>query len=256
MKRLLSIILLLGLFIACGYSQEEPIPPKRSRAVKVGLFGGFTPGWLSIDVAPINAFLTAGKGAALKDNGVFMTGGAGAAYIMVLPNVRVGGMGLTGVLKSTSLDGSNIRRDANLRVGFGGVTIEYVLPVVERLDISVGAMLGAGGMDLTLRQSNGGNNTWVGEQDLFGKWPDGPASTLYTTPNITRTLSSMCFVWVPAVNIEYSVLGWLGVRLGASYVGMSFPSWDVDGEYELLGVPSDVSGRGFMVQAGIFVGTF
>ena len=238
MKRLISIWLLFALAVTAGLAQEEePIPPKRSRAIKVGLFGGFTPGWLFVDVAPINAFLTGGKGAALKDNGVFMTGGAGAAYIMVLPNVRVGGVGMTGALKSTALDLHNIRRDATMRVGFGGVTIEYVIPVVERLDITVGGMLGAGGIDLTLRQSNGASNTWVGEQELFGRYPtDTWYSSIYTTPNITRTLSSMCFVWAPSVNVEYAVLGWLGVRVGASYVGMSFPSWDVDGEYELLGV--------------------
>ena len=67
---------------------------------KMGLFGGFTPGYLMMDVKPINAFLTAGRGAALKEGGVFMTGGAGAAYIMVLQNVRVGGMGLSGGLRA------------------------------------------------------------------------------------------------------------------------------------------------------------
>lgn len=258
MKRLVGTFLLLSLLYVSGFAQEpEPIPPKRSRAVKVGLFGGFTPGWLFVDVAPINAFLAAGKGAPLKDNGVFMTGGAGAAYIMVLPNVRVGGMGLTGSLTSTALDLNKIRRDATMRVGFGGVTIEYVVPVVERFDIALGGMLGAGGIDLTLRQSNGGSNTWTGEHELFGRWPGDPASSIvWTAPNVTRTLSGMYFVWAPSVNFEYSVLGWLGVRLGASYVGMSFPSWDVDGEYDLLGVPSEVTGKGFMVQAGIFVGTF
>jgi hypothetical protein len=58
------------------------------------------------------------------------------------------------------------------------------------------------------------------------------------------------------VNLEYAVTGWLAFRAGASYVGMSFPSWSVDGEYDLLDVPSSVSGKGFMVQAGIMVGTF
>jgi hypothetical protein len=250
MKRLIGICILFCLALSISVAQEEPIPPKRSRAIKVGLYGGFTPGWLMMDVAPINAFLTAGKGAALKDGGVFMSGGAGAAYIMLLPNVRVGGLGLTGTLKSASIDANSIRRDAEMHVGIGGVTIEYVIPVVEHLDISVGGLLGGGGIDLTLRQSNGGSNTWVGEQGLFGSWTAG------TPGNMTRTLSSMCFVWSPTVNIEYSVLGWMAVRVGASYVGMSFPSWSVDGQYDLLGVPSDVSAKGLMVQAGLLVGTF
>ncbi len=250
MKRLICVSVLLGFVLTVGSAQEEPIPPKRSRAVKVGLFGGFTPGWLLVDIKPVNAFLLAAKGAPLKDDGVFMTGGAGAAYIMLLPNVRVGGMGLTGAVKSTSIDGNSIRRDAEMRVGFGGLTVEYVLPLMERLDLAVGGMLGGGGVDLTLRQSNGGNNTWVGEQDLFGHWTAG------TPGNMTRTLSGMYLIWSPTVNIEYALLPWLGMRIGASYVGMAFPSWTVDNNYELLGVPSDVSGRGFMIQAGVFVGTF
>jgi len=250
MKRLIGISLLLSLFITVGYSQEEPIPPKRTRAVKVGLFGGFTPGWLFVDVQPINTFLTAGKGAALKEGGIFMTGGGGAAYIMILPNVRVGGMGMTGVLKSTSIDINSIRRDAELRVGFGGLTIEYVFSVREHLDIAVGGMLGGGGMDLTLRQSNGGSHTWVGEQELFGSWTAGAPG------NTTRVLSGSFFIWSPTVNVEYALLAWLGVRVGASYVGMSFPSWTVDGKYDLLGVPGEISGKGFMIQAAVLVGTF
>jgi hypothetical protein len=250
MKRLIGICLLVSLALSLCAAQDEIIPPKRSRALKVGLYGGFTPGWLMMDVAPINAFLMAGKGAALKDGGVFLSGGAGAAYIMLLPNVRVGGLGLTGSLKSASIDANSIRRDAEMHVGIGGVTIEYVIPVVEHLDIALGGMLGGGGIDLTLRQSNGGSNTWVGEQGLFGSWTAGSPG------NMTRTLSSMCFVWSPTINVEYSVLGWMAVRVGASYVGMSFPSWTVDGEYDLLGVPSDVSARGVMVQAGLLIGTF
>lgn len=250
MNKTLSLLLLLTFSAGIAVAQEDPIPPKRSRAVKVGLFGGFTPGWLFVDVKPVNEFLTGGKGAALKENGVFMTGGAGAIYIMLLPNVRVGGMGLTGELRSTSLDLVGVRRDAEYIVGFGGLTIEYVLPVVERLDIAIGTMLGWGGVDLTLRQSNGGSNTWGSEQTFFSGWAAGTAG------NTSRKLSGSFFVAVPSVNIEYALLGWLGVRLGASYVGMFAPSWDVDSKYELLGVPTGVNGRGLMVQAGLFVGTF
>ena len=62
MKRLL-ILLVLTLFMApLATTQDEPIPPKRSRMAKMGLFGGFTPGYLFVDVKPINAFLAAGKG--------------------------------------------------------------------------------------------------------------------------------------------------------------------------------------------------
>ncbi len=250
MKKLFSIIFLILLTASLSPAQEEPIPPRRSRMVKMGLFVGYTPGWLFLDVKPVNTFLTAGRGAALKDDGVFMSGGGGAAYIMLIPNVRLGGVWMSGALKSTSIDGAAIRRDTRLNVSLSAVTIEYVVPIVERFDIAFGAMLGWGGLELTLRQSNGGSNTWVGEQNLFSSWTAGSPG------NMTRTLTGSYFLWAPTVNVEYAFLSWLGARIGVSYVGMSFPSWQVDGHYELLGVPGDISGKGLMIQAGLFVGTF
>lgn len=246
---LVAVLLALGTTLVVG-QEEDPIPPRRTKAAKMGFFGGFTPGWLFVDVEPINKFLQNSGGAAFKEDGVFMFGGAGAAYIMFVPNLRVGGLGMGGTISSTSLDGQNLRRDADLNVSLAGVTVEYVVPIVTRLDVSFGVMLGGGGLDLTLRQDNGGNSRWDEEWKYFG---GDPTARIY---NLTRKYSGSYFVWVPSVNIEYALLGWVGVRLGASYVGMSAPSWQVDDQYDLLGVPDDVHGKGFMLQAGFFVGTF
>lgn len=250
-QKLTLTVVLLSLVTTLTFAQEEdPIPPRRAKAAKVGFFGGFTPGWLFVDVDPINQLLQSSGGAGLKDDGVFMFGGAGAAYIMFVPNLRVGGVGMGGTISSTSLDGQNLRRDADLNVSLAGVTVEYVVPVVERLDVAFGVMLGGGGLDLTLRQNNGGNNRWDEEWKFFGGDPTAQIN------NLTRKYTGSYFVWVPSLNVEYALLGWVGVRLGASYVGMSAPSWQVDNNYDLLGVPDDVNGKGFMLQAGLFVGTF
>ncbi|CAG0996722.1 hypothetical protein ANRL2_03635 [Anaerolineae bacterium] len=251
MKRLLILLVLASFMAPLATAQEEPIPPKRSRMAKMGLFGGFTPGYLFMDVKPINSFLAAGKGAALSEGGIFMTGGAGAAYIMVLQNVRLGGMGLSGGLKSSSLELSGLRRDAELSVGMGALTVEYVIPLAPRLDLAFGATIGWGFMDLTLRQSTGGSNTWLGEQQILG----GTSGTM-VPPNATRILNGSFLLWAPTVNVEYAMLSWLAVRVGATYSMMSFPSWRVDGKYDLLGVPTDVTGKGFMVQGGLLLGTF
>jgi len=252
MKRL---VLLLALLIVTGpplNAQEEIIPPKRTRAAKFGFYGGVTPGWLFVDVGPLNAFLTAANGAPLKDNGIFLFGGGGAAYVGIISNFRVGGLGMGGGISSTSVDGLGVRRDADMNVGFGGVTLEYVLPVVPRLDVAFGAMIGWGGVDLTLRQDAGGNLTWDDEWVSFGSGNYG----LNQVRNIKRTLSGSFFVWLPSVNVEFAVVGWLGVRIGAGYLGMSAPSWTVDDKYDLSGTPGNINGKGFMLNGGIFVGTF
>ncbi len=257
MKKIMMTVLAISLLSSLSWTQEEtgmpPIPPKRSKAAKVGAFGGFMPGWLFVDTAPINSFLQAAGGAPLNDDGVLMVGGGGAAYIMLVPNLRIGGMGMGGDISSTSLNTDGVRRDAELSVGFGGVTIEYVFPVLERFDIAVGGMLGGGGIDITLRQDAGGNKTWNQEWGNFGT---GNYQIGGQINNITRKLSGSYFVWIPSVNFEYAVIGWGGVRLGMSFVGMSSPSWKLDDKYDLLGVPGNINGEGWMINAGIFVGTF
>jgi hypothetical protein len=252
MRKLTVLTGLIFCWSIFAYSQEELIPPRRSRMAKVGLFGAFTPGVIFPDVKPINDFLKGGGAAPLKEDGVFLWGGAGAAYIMLVPNLRVGGVGMSGSIKSTLVNVStNVRKEAELRIGYGGVTIEYVVPIFEELDVAGGVMLGTGGIDLVLRQSNGASDTWQTEQDFLGNGLATP-----TPNNVTRTISGKFFVYVPSVYIEYSILGWLAVRGGASYVGMVAPSWHVDDNYEVVGVPGTVNGKGFMANIGIMLGTF
>jgi hypothetical protein len=250
MRKIFLLLLLAGFSLSLVQAQEDPIPPKRSRMIKVGLFGGFTPGVLFPDLGPVNDFLIAGRATPMNNKGIFMVGGAGAAYIMLVPNLRVGGVGMSGNQKSTSLDPTGLRREAEIKVGYGGVTIEYVIPIMEKFDFAFGAMLGTGGMDIILRQFNGDANTWKSEQDLLGSGLGASGN------NLTRTLSGSFFVYVPSVSFEYAVLNWMAIRFGASYVGMAAPSWKVDGNFDLLNVPSEVSGRGFMINAGLLVGTF
>jgi hypothetical protein len=258
MRTTALLLTVVATCVSLTLAQEEPIPPKRSHMVRVGLFGGFTPGVIFPNVKPINDFLTAGGASPLKENGVFMLGGTGAAYIMIVPNLRVGGLGMSGSISSTSLDvATNIRRDVQLKIGYGGVTVEYVVPIMERFDFAVGTMLGTGGMDLTIRKSNGGSNTWGREQGYLGAVGTGSTADLGSPPNnVTRVLTGSFYIIIPSVSFEYAVTGWLAVRLGASYVGMVAPTWKVDSNYDLLGVPSNVNGNGFMVNAGLLVGTF
>jgi hypothetical protein len=236
-------------------AQEDPIPPKRTRAAKVGFFGGPMPAWLFVDTKPINDLLLSAGGTPLTENGIFMFGGGGAVYVGIIPNFRLGGVGMEGSTSTKSVDQSGIRRDAELSVGFGGLTFEYVIPIVPRLDVAGGIMIGWGGVDLILRQDTGTNLTWEEEWTNYGSGNyEDPA--FGQVGNISRKLSGSFFAWCPSVHVEYAILGWLAVRLGASYLGMSAPAWTVDDEYDLIGVPGEIKGDGFMISGGVFVGTF
>jgi hypothetical protein len=164
---------------------------------------------------------------------------------------------MSGSISSSALDAVGIRRDVQLKIGYGGLTVEYVVPIFEHLVFAFGTLLGGGGMDLTLRKSNGSSNTWTGEQGYLGGVSTVSGADLGSPPNnVTRILTGSFYIIIPSVAFEYALTGWFALRLGASYVGMVAPTWKVDSNYDLLGVPSNVNGNGFMVNLGLLVGTF
>ncbi len=232
-----------------GDGGYEPIPPAKASAGKLGGGGGYTPGWLFMDVDALNQEIVAAGGAPFDDGRIFLQGGQGYAYILLVENLRVGGMGMSGSRSTSRLEVStNVRRDVDLNVGYGGVTVEYTLAVVPRLDVTIGTLLGGGGMSLTLRRDEGSAMTW---DDTWGDIGGTGAVTEFT-----RKMDGSFFIYQPSVTVEVALLRWLGIRAGVGYLGMAGGSWELDGHYDLLGVPDGIDASGWMINAGIYVGTF
>lgn len=255
MKRYLlvffSLLVIFNLYlIAQEQEEDEILPPKRSKSGKLGGAGGFTPTFLFLDnIDVINQFISSANGAKLDNGPLALYGGQGYGYIMLVENLRVGGLGLSGTRKSKALDPNTFtRRDIEYTVGYGGVTIEYAFPIVPRLDISAGVMLGAGGVDVKMTKNTYDTKVW---NDVWSEYGSPSPTSEYT-----RKLSGTFFVYQPSLNVEYAILRWVGLRVGVSYVGMSGGSWKMDDNYDVSGVPSDMNGNGFMINTGLFVGTF
>lgn len=230
--------------------EEEPLPPRRHTQTKIGGAIGFTQNLLFFDLDPINQVLRNSNAAEFEKGPMVLLGGQGYGYILVIPNLRLGGIGGSGSIKSRSLDlSTQTRRDVELSVGFGGVTIDYVIPVVPRVDVACGVLLGSGGTTIKMTRDRGTAKVWGNIWNEFG-------DVIGTTNEYTHTLSGSFFVYQPSVNVEYAVLRWLGLRAGVSYLGMAGNSWKLDEKYDLVGVPDKISGRGFMINGGIFLGTF
>lgn len=227
----------------------EPIPPPKSTPGKIGGGIGYTPGWLFMDVDALNATIVAAGGTPFDGGTMMLNGGQGYAYILLVQNLRVGGVGMTGTRTTSRIEQStNTRRDVELSVGYGGVTVEYTVPLVPRLDFTVGTVLGGGGMSITLRRDQGGAKVWDDLWDEFGSSAN--------PVEFSRKLEGSFFTWQPSVSLEFALMRWLGVRAGVGYLGMSGGSWKLDGAYDLAGVPDDISANGWMVNAGIYLGTF
>jgi len=250
---LLSLLFLLTLPILAQEDEEEaPLPPKRSSQAKLGGAGGFTQNLLFLNLDPINEVLKKSNAAAFGKTPMLLLGGEGFGYIMLVPNLRIGGLGAGGTLTSRSIDTSiypNMRRDVELSVGFGGMTIEYVVPVIPRLDVAFGVMLGAGSMKIKMSRNANPNKIWNTVWDDFGN----NNAAIY---EYTHNLSGSFFIYQPHLNIEYSILRWVAIRVGVTYNGMSGSDWKFDEKYDLVGVPGKMNGNGLMINGGIFLGTF
>jgi len=245
---LLMLSLIGSLFL---FSQEEmdSIPMPHMQTIRMGGAGGFTPLLLFWNVKNINKSMsTLPQFPQFKDQPMVLFGGQGYGYIMFIQNLRIGGMGAGGSQSSSVVGLDGYRRDADLDISFGGVTIEYSLPITERFDLVPGMMLGGGGIDLNLRRDKYGIKKW---DDLISE-----LEGTNDISNYRRAFKGSFFIFQPSLNLEYALLRWIGLRVGVSYVGMVSPTWELDEAFDVAGVPDKLNGRGFMVNAGIFLGTF
>ena len=227
---------------------EEPLPPpKPTGSTKIGGAAGFLQDWMFFDFGPINELMRSENLGEFDKKSLYAIGGQGYAYILVIPNLRVGGMGLTGSTAVKTKSG-NVVREVDLHAGYGGVTIDYVYNLLPRLDITGGMLFGGGGLDFKINRSAGTTQSWLPTWDDFSS---GKAADEYSAK-----LSGTFFVYRPSLNVEYAILRWVGLRIGVSYVGMSNPSWTRDDDFDLYGVPDNITAQGWSVNTGIFVGTF
>jgi hypothetical protein len=253
MFRFAFCVLCVFVLIAPSFSQipdstDEELPPPSRAAAKFGGGIGFTPSLLSMDIAPINEWLRNANAGELSSGPVFLTGGQAYGYILFVQNLRGGIMWGSGS-KSSLVTSNNITRDVKVHVGFTGGTIEYVIPLHPRLDVTIGGMLGAGGMDITMKlDSNLQTRSWNHIWNEFG--------TAAPAPQYSHKMTGTFFIYEPMVNVEYAALRWLGFRVGAGYLGMAGNSWELDDKYTVPDVPSNINGKGFTFNAGVFLGTF
>lgn len=250
---LMLVLITSNSYVAAQVDEEEPIPPRRATQTKIGGGAGITPFWLFLDFAPINQTLAGANSGRFSTNALPLFGGQGYGYILFLPNLRIGGLGASGTRTAEAIEPAGaitIRRETKLSVGFGGVTVDYVVPLMPRVDITAGILLGGGSMELKMTRDQGGANDWG------SIWSDYGGGGSATVQEYSRTLKGSFFAYQPSLNVEVAVLRWLGVRAGASYLGMAGGSWKRDDQFDIPNVPDGIKGNGWMINGGLFVGTF
>lgn len=234
MKYFISLILAIALNIQ-SYSQTT-----KYFDAPFGGGGGFVGGWSMPNIDPINLKLKEIGIPELSTSGMFTTGGAGFIYIGFVKNLRVGGMGYGGTISSSSTT-NGINNESIYSLGGGGLTVEYTLPFIKNIGVSVGTILGAGSMSLELYR-NDGNFSWEGILD--------------EPSNISRKIENNFWTFTPTLNAEFPVYRFIALRLGVGYQLTFAGDWEAENEQSISGIPSDLSADGFFIQAGIFAGFF
>jgi len=244
MKKLVITLVFLVLTIPLAQAQEEP-PSKRP--LRIGGAGGYMPMWIMPNLDDVNQRLSLLRLPKFSTGGFYASGGGGYAYIIFIPNVRIGGYGAGGSIKT---DGVIFEKPTKVEysVSFGGATVEYALPVFDRASVVLGTMLGGGGIELAILQSDRASSQWgeVWSRVGLGLPPE----------NYKQKLSTGFFVYNPYIYFEYGITSFFGFRIGAGYIGNTSGDWKVDDNSDLVGVPSGVKLNGLLIQAGIFAGFF
>ncbi|NMB81484.1 MAG: hypothetical protein GYA14_06665, partial [Ignavibacteria bacterium] len=99
MKKILAILLLIVL-IKPSFAQEgEDV----GWVARFGLAGGFNPSFVFPNLDPLNIEVRKMGLKELSSSGMFLWGGGGYAYIMLIDNLRLGGIGIGGSTNSKGL---------------------------------------------------------------------------------------------------------------------------------------------------------
>ncbi len=242
MKKILLLFIIILFFNSNSFSQNN-----KFFDAPFGGGGGYEPGWIIPDVSPINNQLKSFGVDDLSTSGLFTSGGGGFVYIGFVKYLRIGGMGFGGSISRTATV-NGTKREAIYSVGGGGMTVEYTLPFIKNVGVSVGAVIGGGGMKLELYNNNGQFN-WG---DVWNEISSNSASS----QNISRTISNTYWMFSPTINVDIPLYRFVVFRIGGGYQLTFANNWTIDNDQELSNVPSDLNANGFFIQSGIFLGFF
>jgi len=244
----------LGSSLAIKHLKTDELLAKEARIVSFreptyGGGGGFFMGNVQATFDRLNSEI-AKMGIPGLTKGIYLWGGGG--YGTVTPRLRIGGMGAGGSKKtggtvSTAGGDTSYVRDFEVDFGYGGVILEYLVVATERVDVSLGALLGAGGVELQLTQRSGPDSwteVWKNYQSFQG-----------TNDHITSTLSAEFFAWNPYVTAKIWLTDWLAIKASGGYLGakVSPGNWKESCKWTLSDSP-EVDFSGFNVRVGFHFG--
>ncbi len=205
---------------------------------------GYVPAWYIANIDPINSQL-GDIGIPELNSGMYSSGVSGFIYIGFVKYLRVGGMSFgSSVSTSEAVDGIN--KEVIYSLSGGGFSVEYTLPFIKDIGLSVGAIIGSGTMKIEL-YSNAGDFSWD------EVWEDLDTGN---SESFNRTLENDYWMITPTINLDIPLNRFMIIRVGTGYHIAFIEDWTADNDRELLSVPSDLNANTFFIQSGIYLGFF
>ena len=211
--------------------------------------------------------------------------GVGSSSISTVTNVRlfVDADG-DGILDQNEIDNSvdydgnfDPSIEAKITISLGAASIEYVMPVFQDLEISAGAMMGLGRLNLSIDQY-AANPKWNEMFDfsygdkVTGLDPDSNSTVNYyyavdntgnpiagfnasNAPGVMSDLSGTFFNFQPYVAVKWQLLDRVGLRISAGFnkgtIGQG--RWKLNSRY-LIGDSEEYTLRGVTFRTMLYLG--
>lgn len=239
MKKLLILFLILIFFRLTNAQEGEDV----GWVARFGAAGGFSPTLVFPNVDAINLQIKNMGLENLSSKGMLVYGGGGYAYIMLVDNLRIGGIGLSGTQTSSGFN-NGFNKEVKYNYGLGGFTAEYTLPFIKNIAVSIGAIVGVGSSSIEIFQ-NKNNFTWN------GIWSDVSNNS---SQNIYKKITNTFLTITPTLNVDIPLSRFIAFRIGGGYITSLANSWKADNEQDIGNVPSDLSSSSFFIQTGIYFG--
>lgn len=212
---------------------------------KFGAAGGFSPMILFPNFDDVNLKLEE-IGLDKLSGPIYAPGGGGYAYVMIIDNLRLGGLGFGGS-QSANKTLNNLENKVIYSLSGGAGSVEYTMPFVKDIALSAGLLIGGGGVEIDIHQNS---DTY----DWNKIWNDVKNQENVVDKNYN--LSNSFFFLSPTLNVDIPITRFIAFRAGLGYQITFGSSWEIGNEKELINVPSGLNGNSFFIQTGLYVGLF
>ncbi|NQS97168.1 MAG: hypothetical protein HQ591_01820 [candidate division Zixibacteria bacterium] len=169
------------------------------------------------------------------DDGFWTFGGKGFGFVG--KNFRIGGLGAGGVMTTSGFVPGTIVgldtipglvKEVEFAMGYGGVTLEYVMNTPLDVQLTAGGLIGWGGISVRISEYES-SLYWSGEEK--GIWNNYYEDYTGDSYNLTITAENSIFILSPWIGANYKILPWMGFSGKAGYFFSKAGSgnWEVAG---------------------------